>query len=82
MPTPLQIVSPCISVCRMNMQSGLCRGCYRTVKEIREWRVAKPACQRKILMDIAQRMCVDTEPDCHERKTLLAVRLRAAGVID
>ena len=82
MQTPLQIVSPCISVCRMDMQSGLCRGCYRTLEEIGEWRVAEPTYQRRILVKIAQRMRDDPEPDRTERKTQLSARLRAAGVID
>ena len=66
----------------MNMQSELCRGCYRTLEEIGKWRVAEPACQRRILVEIAQRMRDDPEPDRTERKTQLSARLRAAGVID
>ena len=63
------------------MQSGLCRGCYRTLEEIREWPVAEPACQRSILSKIAQRMRDDPKPDRLERTTRLSARLRAAGVI-
>jgi predicted Fe-S protein YdhL (DUF1289 family) len=66
----------------MNMQSGLCRGCYRTVEEIGEWRLAEPARQWRILVKIAQRMREDPEPDRQERKVRLSARLRAAGVID
>ena len=66
----------------MNMQSGLCRGCYRTLKEIGEWRVAESDGQRKILVKIAERMRDDPGPDLHERKAQLSTRLRAAGVID
>ncbi|QGZ60395.1 DUF1289 domain-containing protein [Paraburkholderia acidisoli] len=29
--------SPCINVCRMNAQSGLCEGCLRTIDEIAAW---------------------------------------------
>ena len=31
------VPSPCVSVCRMNEQTGLCNGCYRTIDEIRAW---------------------------------------------
>lgn len=29
--------SPCISVCQMSAQSGLCLGCYRSIEEICAW---------------------------------------------
>lgn len=32
------IVSPCISVCRLNARSELCEGCWRTRGEIAGWR--------------------------------------------
>jgi len=31
------VPSPCISVCRMNVASGLCEGCFRTLDEIAAW---------------------------------------------
>lgn len=31
------IVSPCVSVCIIDPQSGLCRGCKRTLDEISRW---------------------------------------------
>lgn len=31
------VPSPCISVCQMDATSGLCKGCYRTLDEIRLW---------------------------------------------
>lgn len=33
---PKEYISPCISVCRLN-RNGICKGCGRTEKEIREW---------------------------------------------
>ena len=32
-----EIVSPCISVCRMNAATALCEGCFRTRDEIAAW---------------------------------------------
>jgi predicted Fe-S protein YdhL (DUF1289 family) len=31
------VPSPCINVCRMNDQTGLCEGCLRTLDEIACW---------------------------------------------
>ncbi len=31
------VASPCISVCEMDKESGLCTGCYRTLEEIATW---------------------------------------------
>ena len=32
-----EIISPCISVCRMNAATALCEGCFRTRDEIAAW---------------------------------------------
>jgi len=32
-----KLPSPCISVCTMELSSGLCRGCLRTLDEIAVW---------------------------------------------
>ena len=34
-----RVPSPCISVCAMDPESGLCTGCLRTLAEIAEWSV-------------------------------------------
>ena len=31
------VPSPCISVCRMSADTGLCEGCFRTLDEIAAW---------------------------------------------
>jgi len=31
------ITTPCIKVCMVDGESGLCLGCYRTLKEIAQW---------------------------------------------
>lgn len=33
-----EVVSPCISVCKLNSVSGFCEGCWRTRDEIAGWR--------------------------------------------
>lgn len=32
-----KLPSPCISVCTMEIRTGLCRGCLRTLEEIAVW---------------------------------------------
>ena len=34
---PLTIATPCVQVCAVDGQSGLCLGCYRTLPEIGGW---------------------------------------------
>jgi uncharacterized protein len=34
---PVETPSPCINVCRMHEESGLCEGCLRTIDEIAAW---------------------------------------------
>jgi hypothetical protein len=31
------VPSPCISVCRIDPETGWCEGCYRTIDEIARW---------------------------------------------
>ena len=32
-----EVASPCVNVCQMDPQTGLCRGCLRTIDEIAGW---------------------------------------------
>ena len=47
--------SPCINVCRMAADSGLCVGCLRTLDEIAVWGSASDTQRRMILMDVEKR---------------------------
>jgi hypothetical protein len=51
--TPL---SPCISVCRMSDQSGLCEGCFRTLDEITGWGHRTPEAKRDVWRLIQHRL--------------------------
>ncbi len=35
--SPKPIVTPCIKVCIVDGESGLCMGCYRTLTEVAGW---------------------------------------------
>lgn len=49
------VPSPCISVCRMNQQSGLCEGCYRTIDEIAQWSQASDSYKRAVWIELLHR---------------------------
>jgi predicted Fe-S protein YdhL (DUF1289 family) len=57
--TPL---SPCISVCRMSDQTGLCEGCFRTLEEITGWGHRAPEAKREVWGLIAQRLQAKLQP--------------------
>jgi predicted Fe-S protein YdhL (DUF1289 family) len=50
-----QVPSPCISVCRMDADSGLCEGCFRTLDEIAAWGMASDAEKRVIWQALVRR---------------------------
>ena len=50
------IPSPCISVCRMDEDSNLCQGCFRSLDEIRAWSVSTDVQKKAIWRTIEQRL--------------------------
>lgn len=57
LPPELQtpVPSPCISLCEMAPDTGLCRGCLRTIDEIVRWGTASDTDKRLIYAAIARR---------------------------
>ena len=49
------VPSPCINVCEMDQQSGLCRGCLRTIDEIVAWGSASDESKRAVWAEIRRR---------------------------
>jgi hypothetical protein len=47
--------SPCINICRMNPQTGLCEGCFRTIEEIAQWSTASEERKRAVWIEIRRR---------------------------
>ncbi len=47
--------SPCVGVCRMNPQTDLCEGCFRTLDEIIQWWDYSSDDKRRVLMQTEQR---------------------------
>lgn len=50
------VPSPCISICRINADSGMCEGCFRTLGEISAWARSTPDDKRRLWTTIGQRM--------------------------
>ena len=51
----LHVLSPCVNVCQMDPDSGLCLGCRRTLREIADWLEMTPDEKRAVLERVAQR---------------------------
>lgn len=50
-----KVPSPCISLCKMNQQTGLCEGCFRTIDEIATWSTATEEMKRQVWVEIKRR---------------------------
>lgn len=57
--------SPCVRICRIDVASGLCDGCGRTLEEIARWPAADAEEKRAILARIAGRRAA--RPAAEER---------------
>ncbi|MCZ4304882.1 DUF1289 domain-containing protein [Zoogloeaceae bacterium G21618-S1] len=51
----MSVESPCIDVCKMDPNSGLCEGCARTIDEITAWSRIGDDEKRAILARVAER---------------------------
>ena len=49
------VPSPCVSLCKMNRDSGLCEGCLRTLDEIIAWSKADDDFKRAVWAQLPQR---------------------------
>lgn len=47
--------SPCIGVCDIDESSGFCRGCFRTRREIADWRILDHTQQKSLLGTLRER---------------------------
>jgi predicted Fe-S protein YdhL (DUF1289 family) len=51
--------SPCNKVCVMDLQTGLCKGCYRTLEEIGRWGTMTDAERESVMKDLPSRKDLD-----------------------
>lgn len=49
------VPSPCISICRMDPDTELCQGCFRTLDEIAAWGMADEDARRALWKVLAER---------------------------
>ena len=49
------VPSPCVSLCKMNPDTGFCDGCLRTIDEIVAWSRADDAYKRGVWTAIRER---------------------------
>ena len=49
------VPSPCISICRVDGDTGLCQGCFRTLDEIARWGLSSEYEKRVTWSLVAQR---------------------------
>lgn len=49
------VPSPCIGICRMDPDTGLCEGCQRTLDEIARWSTGSEEWKRSVWNEIARR---------------------------
>ena len=56
------MTSPCIKVCQMDPQRGLCLGCARTLDEIARWGSMSDAEREAIMKQLGERLDVAKVP--------------------
>lgn len=61
-PLPSRVASPCVNVCRIDDDTGLCAGCLRTLDEIALWSQLDDAMRQDVLDAIAARRAQRKEP--------------------
>ena len=47
--------SPCIDICKIDKQTGLCRGCLRTRQEIKGWKQLSKSERKDVIGQISVR---------------------------
>ncbi len=64
-PRPGQTVpSPCVGICRMSEDSGLCQGCWRTRDELRAWKASDDELKLAVWRLVEQRqIAAGLQPD-------------------
>lgn len=52
---PAPIKTPCVQVCAVDGQSGLCLGCFRTLREIAGWGRLSPEEREEVMAELPSR---------------------------
>jgi hypothetical protein len=52
---PMPIKTPCIKICVVDGESGLCMGCYRRLNEVASWSKLSPDQRDDIMAELPNR---------------------------
>lgn len=72
--------SPCVSVCRISADSGLCEGCFRTLGEISAWS-RLPADDKRALWRTIEQRIVQIERTAAPQPCGLGGSQAASGIL-
>ena len=50
-----EVESPCVQICTIHPETGLCIGCHRTAEEIGSWSRLTPERRQEIMAELAER---------------------------
>lgn len=50
-----EVESPCVRICLLHPQAGICIGCYRTAEEIAGWSTMTPEARRAAMAELPGR---------------------------
>ncbi len=55
-----KVVSPCVSICEIDPNDGICRGCFRSLGEIAAWQSMSQEAQILLLEQLHERRTQST----------------------
>lgn len=50
-----EVESPCVKLCVIEPESGLCMGCYRTRQEVASWSQMTPDLRKSLMAELPSR---------------------------
>lgn len=65
------VQSPCVNICILDEEHGLCRGCYRTLEEIGAWSLYSVQERERIMaaLDARREQHQQAQPDTHSGRS-------------
>lgn len=63
------VASPCTNVCRIDVASGWCEGCLRTLDEIAAWSALDEAARRGVCAELVLRRAGSVPAHTHAKHT-------------
>ena len=60
---PEFLISPCVGVCTHDLDTGFCKGCGRTEREVGLWRFEDNSWRRAHLEALKERSAAQRKPD-------------------